>query len=165
MAMRRRWTQALDGLEVVIESVLGALMCAFTLIILLDVVFRYCLHVPLAWPAELSILLFQWMVFLGTPVALRRGLHFHVEAFVAWLPPNPRKMFALLVAVGILVAACVLVAVGWQLAMRTAGSMYTTLPVSHSLLYFSIIACGIFSAFFAVERISNTFASPPEAPV
>src|ERR1700722_2252421 len=99
--MRRRWTQALDGLEVVIESVLGALMCAFTLIILLDVVFRYCLHVPLAWPAELSILLFQWMVFLGTPVALRRGLHFHVEAFVAWLPPNPRKMFALLVAVGI----------------------------------------------------------------
>jgi TRAP-type C4-dicarboxylate transport system permease small subunit len=160
--MRRRWTQALDGLEIVIEGMLGALMCAFTLIILLDVVFRYCLHVPLAWPAELSILLFQWMVFLGTPVALRHGLHFHVEAFVAWLPEGPRRMLSLLVAVGILASACVLVFVGWQLAARTASSMYTTLPVSHSLLYFSIIASGIFSAVFAVERIFNTLISRPE---
>lgn len=137
-------------------------MCAFTLIILLDVIFRYCLHVPLAWPAELSILMFQWMVFLGTPVALRHGLHFHVEAFVAWLPPGLRKAFSLLVAVGILVSACVLVAVGRQLAMRTASSMYTTLPISHSLLYFSIIACGVFSAVFAVERLFNTLTLQPE---
>jgi TRAP-type C4-dicarboxylate transport system permease small subunit len=163
--MRRRWTQALNGLEIVIETVLGALMCAFTLVILLDVIFRYCLHVPLAWPAELSILMFQWMVFLGTPVALRHGLHFHVEAFIAWLPANLRKSFAVLVAVGILGAACVLAVVGWQLALRTAGSMYTTLPVSHSLLYFSIVACGIFTAIFAIERISNVFASNPETPI
>jgi TRAP-type C4-dicarboxylate transport system permease small subunit len=157
MAMRRRWTQALNGLETVIESVLGALMCAFTLIILLDVIFRYCLHVPLAWPAELSILMFQWMIFLGTPVALRHGLHFHVEAFISWMPVNLRKIVSLLVAAGILGAACVLVAVGWQLAAKTAGSMYTTLPVSHSLLYFSIVACGILTAIFAVERIFNAF--------
>jgi TRAP-type C4-dicarboxylate transport system permease small subunit len=162
MAMRRRLTQSLNGLEIVIETVLGALMCAFTLVILLDVIFRYCLHVPLAWPAELSILMFQWMVFLGTPVALRQGLHFHVEAFISWLPANLRKVFSLLVAVGILGAACVLVAVGWQLAVRTAGSMYTTLPVSHSLLYCSIVACGIFTAIFAAERISNVFLSKPE---
>jgi TRAP-type C4-dicarboxylate transport system permease small subunit len=158
MAMKRRCNQALNGLEMVIEAALGALMCAFTLIILLDVICRYCLHIPLAWPAELSTLMFQWMVFLGTPVALRHGLHFHVEAFIAWLPANPRKIVSLLVAAGILGAACVLVAVGWQLAARTAGSMYTTLPVSHSLLYFSIIACGIFTAIFAIERISNVFA-------
>jgi TRAP-type transport system small permease protein len=162
--MRRRWIQALDGLEIVIEAVLGALMCAFTLIILLDVIFRYCLHVPLAWPAELSILMFQWMVFLGTPVALRHGLHFHVEAFIAWLPANLRKGLSLLVAAGILGAACVLVAVGWQLALRTSGSMYTTLPVSHSLLYYSIIACGIFTAIFAAERISSAFVMNPETP-
>lgn len=158
MAMRQRCNQALNGLEIVIEAVLGALMCAFTLIILLDVVCRYFLHIPLAWPAELSTLMFQWMVFLGTPVALRHGLHFHVEAFTAWLPENLRRIVALLVAAGILGAACVLVAVGWQLAARTVGSMYTTLPVSHALLYFSIIACGIFTAVFAAERISNVFA-------
>jgi TRAP-type C4-dicarboxylate transport system permease small subunit len=161
MAMRQRWTHALNGLEIIIEAVLGALMCAFTLIILLDVICRYCLHIPLAWPAELSILMFQWMVFLGTPVALRHGLHFHVEAFTSWLPANQRKILALLVAAGILGAACVLVAVGWQLAVRTAGSMYTTLPVSHSVLYFSIVACGIFTAIFAAERISDAFVSKP----
>jgi TRAP-type C4-dicarboxylate transport system permease small subunit len=165
MAMRRQWTQALNGLEIIIEAVLGVLMCAFTLIILLDVIFRYFLHVPLAWPAELSILMFQWMVFLGTPVAFRRGLHFHVEAFSSWMPEYLRKVVALMVSAGVLGAACVLAAVGWQLAGKTAGSMYTTLPVSHSLLYFSIVACGILTAIFAVERISNAFSPTLETQI
>jgi TRAP-type C4-dicarboxylate transport system permease small subunit len=78
------------------------------------------------------------------------------------LPANLRKIASLLVAAGILGAACVLVAVGWQLAARTAGSMYTTLPVSHSVLYFSIIACGILTAVFAIERISNVFVPSAE---
>jgi TRAP-type C4-dicarboxylate transport system permease small subunit len=162
MAMRRRWTQALDGLEIAIEAVLGALMCAFTLIILLDVICRYCLHVPLAWPAELSIVMFQWMVFLGTPVALRRGLHFHVEAFISWMPASLRKVTSVLVAAGILGAAGVLVAVGWQLAIRTLDSMYTTLPISHALLYFSIVACGILTAVFATEHIARAIVPKPE---
>jgi TRAP-type C4-dicarboxylate transport system permease small subunit len=162
MAMRQRWSWGLDGLETVIRALLGALMCAFTLIILLDVICRYCLHVPLAWPAELSIVMFQWMVFLGTPLALKRGLHFSVEAFILWMPASARKVLAMLVAAGILGAAGVLVSVGWQLAMRTAASMYTTLPIPHSVLYFSIVACGILTAIFAIDHLLQALLPEPE---
>jgi TRAP-type transport system small permease protein len=143
----------LDAIEGCIKALVAAILVSFTLIILLDVVCRFGLHVPLAWPAELAIVLFQWQVFLGAPVVLRRGLHFHIDAFISLLLPSVQRLMSFLVAMIVLYAAVLLVVVGYQLAMRTAHSMYITLPMSHSVLYISMMVSGVLTAVFAVERV------------
>ena len=44
---------------------------------------RYVMHRPLVWTDELAGMLFLWLAMLGAAVALRRGAHMCMTAFVS----------------------------------------------------------------------------------
>ena len=43
---------------------------------------RYVFHQPIIWSDELASILFLWLAMLGSVVALRRGEHMRMTAFV-----------------------------------------------------------------------------------
>ena len=99
--------EALDRwLGLLTEIPAAGLVLADIVVLLAGVVARYVFHAPLVWSDELAGILFLWMSMLGAVVALRRGEHMRMTAFVAKASPGTRAfldVFALAASLAFLV--------------------------------------------------------------
>ena len=65
------------------EVAVVALVVAEVVLLGSSTVARYVFDAPLIWSDELATILFLWLAMLGAVVALRRGEHMRLTAFVA----------------------------------------------------------------------------------
>ncbi|MEC5423391.1 TRAP transporter small permease [Virgibacillus sp. C22-A2] len=56
-------------------------LLAIVIVVLMQIIFRYALNQPLVWSEEVARLLFIWLVFLGSALALQEQKHLTVEYF------------------------------------------------------------------------------------
>ncbi|MDM0034347.1 TRAP transporter large permease subunit [Variovorax sp. J22P271] len=103
------WRASLHGLDrwlgIATELPAAALVLADIVVLFTGVVARYVFHDPIVWTDELAGILFLWMSMLGAVVALRRGEHMRMTAFVAKASPGTRAfldVFALAAALAFL---------------------------------------------------------------
>lgn len=144
--------RALDWLERMIGFVAAMLVLAFTAIILVDVVCRYWLVYSLSWPAELTILLFQWTCFLGAALALRRGAHFGLDIVLNMLSPRHRTFATFLTLLLVAAANIVVMVASLPMIQKAQYSTYPTLPLSHSIVYYGVLVSSIVMLIFTVEQ-------------
>ncbi len=106
-AARNGPLQVLDQiLARTVELAAVALILLEIVILFSGVVARYVLHVPLVWTDELASILFLWLSMLGAVIALRRGQHMRMTAFIDRVSPDRRKLlegFALSASLAFLV--------------------------------------------------------------
>jgi TRAP-type C4-dicarboxylate transport system permease small subunit len=140
-------------LDKIVSHLAGLTLAAFTAVILLEVVCRYWLHIALSWPSEASILLFQWMVFLAAPVALRQGLHFTVDALVVTLPEVMQRILAVLAAAVALATGITLAFYGYRMILRSWDTTYPTLPVSAATPFIGLALSGVLIGLFALQSL------------
>jgi TRAP-type transport system small permease protein len=81
------------AINLLAETLVGALMAVMILDIFVQVVFRYGLESSLSWSEELARYLFVWVIFVGASVAVRRGQHIALTAITGALP-EPFHFFA-----------------------------------------------------------------------
>jgi tripartite ATP-independent transporter DctM subunit len=95
-----------DRLEAVVGGTVqwcaAALVVACMIVLFAGVFSRYVLHNSLDWSDELASILFLWLAMLGSVLALRRGEHMRMTA---WVSSFPAKRQAFYEALGI--AACI----------------------------------------------------------
>src|SRR6266850_1894956 len=83
--------------EALAAAIFGLIVC----IALIQVFCRYVINYSLSWSEEAQIFGHIWIVFLGIPIAYRRGAHLYIETFCDKLPPGPRSVFNLLLAIAL----------------------------------------------------------------
>ncbi len=85
---RRGWFDHLiNGFAIVA----GAMMCALTVLICLDVAARYLRLCPMPWSLEVAEYSLLVLTFLGTPWVLVTGGHISIDILVDRLAPVPRR--------------------------------------------------------------------------
>lgn len=100
------------------EGVLTLLLASMTLLVFVEVVFRFGLQQGIKWAQELTLLLSGWMVLFGVSYGVKVGSHIGVDALVKLLPPLARRLVSL-VAVGLCLAYCGLFLTGgWAYIAR-----------------------------------------------
>jgi TRAP-type C4-dicarboxylate transport system permease small subunit len=149
-------------LEHAVAAVAATLLATFTVIILIDVVCRYLLHIAVPWATELTVLLFQWTIFLGSPLALRRGLHFGLGLVVPKYWPRSDRWMRGLVATVVLGASGLLFVLGIEMTQRTWHSTYPTLPLSHGVVNVGIAVSAFLMILFGLEQLYLVFKRAPE---
>jgi tripartite ATP-independent transporter DctM subunit len=95
------------GLGRVVEAAAAAIVVAELVLLGVATTARYAFNSPLTWSDELATVLFIWLSMLGSVVALRRGEHMRLTAFVRGLSPTWRARvdaFALMLVCTVLVA-------------------------------------------------------------
>lgn len=101
------WLVAMDRvLGRCVELIAVTLILLEVVILFSGVVARYVLHVPLVWTDELASILFLWLSMLGAVIALRRGQHMRMTAFIDRVSPHIRLLlegFALSASMAFLV--------------------------------------------------------------
>jgi len=74
-------------------SVCAAILIAIEIAILFTgVLSRYFLNAPIVWVDEVASILFLWLASFGAAVALHRGEHMRMSAFVAKLSPSQQEV-------------------------------------------------------------------------
>jgi TRAP-type C4-dicarboxylate transport system permease small subunit len=98
-----------------IEAACAVAVVALTVTVSLQVFNRFVLKTPLAWSEDLAMLLFQWVVFLGAALGVKRLRHFGIELVVRKFPETMRHRVELLTPVVMAIVALVMIVQGWTI--------------------------------------------------
>lgn len=83
---------AFKVMDKILFWIVALLFGVMTLVIFLQVIFRYILLAPLPWSEELARYLFIWITFLGGTLAARKGNHIGMEMLQNALPGRSKAI-------------------------------------------------------------------------
>ena len=148
--MNRLFAAIDRGVEWLVASIFGVIV----VIALIQVFNRFALNSSLSWSEEAQIFGHIWIVFLGIPIAYRRGAHLFIETFRDKYPPLLRAAFDLLVEVMWAAFALSLMVLGYQVARVAALQQSPGLEVPMSYPYYAMVAGGAYLALVALRRLA-----------
>lgn len=116
------------------------LLVAMTLVTFAQVFFRFVIVHSLPWSEEFSRYALVWASFLGASIALKRGLHIGVEAFVAKLPKEMRRFIYLLTLMIIILFLLVVIVKGFEMAFFNMKQSSPAMRIPMGFPYLAIPA-------------------------
>lgn len=128
------------------------LIVAMTAVTFAQVFFRFVIVHSLPWSEEFSRYSLVWASFLGASIALKRGLHIGVEAFVAKLPKEKRRLIYL-ITLGIIALFLIVVIIkGVQMA---AFNMRQSSPAMRIPMGFPYLAIPVGSFIMVIHLLDE----------
>lgn len=121
------------------------LVSVMTLIVFLQVVYRYALKQPLYWSEEVARYLFVWISIVGAALGLQKRGHFGLDLFCRMLPTRGRRFMEFLIYLLMGLVVFVILVQGILLVEKTTlqdspamgismGWAYACLPVGAALM-------------------------------
>lgn len=153
----RGWRSALGpldhGLGLMVETLAGALVLAEVALLLSGVIARYVFHAPLVWSDELASILFLWLSMLGAVVALRRGEHMRMTAFVAKASPGARAFLDVFAVAAALAFLLLIAHPAYEYASEEAVIVTPALEISNAWRAFALPVGTVLMALICVLRL------------
>lgn len=125
-----------------------------TVVTFAQVFFRFVIIHSLPWSEEFSRYALVWTSFLGASIALKRGLHIGVEAFVAKLPEEKRRLIYLVTLIIINIFLLVVMIKGFQMA---SFNMRQSSPAMRIPMGFPYLAIPIGSLLMVIHLLDELF--------
>lgn len=149
--MREFFVQVDQVIAVVVRWIIIVMMAMMTILVFLQVLFRYLFGTPLGWSEEVARFAFVWLSFLGAAILVRSDGHIRVSLFVDYLPTAGwivaravQYAGALLCIVIFFIGGLGLARAEWsQLAPATQlqmGYVYVVIPVAATLMLVWVFA-------------------------
>jgi TRAP-type C4-dicarboxylate transport system permease small subunit len=151
----KRYSAFLNKLDKVILAILAALAAAMVIIMLYQIVLRYCFNSANVWAEELTRFMFVWMTTLGASVAIRHNVHLRVDLVVDFLKPRSRFILQIVTYTLILLFLIYLCQLGFDLMSRTMINKSAGLRVPMAVPYSAIPFGCIFMILSCIEFIAS----------
>lgn len=152
------YSQFLDVLEKISKGLVAVMFSAMTLIMIYQVVLRYCFHASNVWSEEISRYLFVYIVLIASFLAIRNYSHLQVDVLINSLSPRAKcRATILCTAVG-LVFLIALTYAGVTHCMYTYHSISPALKTSMIYFYASIPIGGMLMILASIEVIGKQIA-------
>jgi TRAP-type C4-dicarboxylate transport system permease small subunit len=136
-----RWT---------VTGLLGVMIVPVTL----QILSRYTGLIPrYIWTEEAARFCFIWIVMLGAMIAVREGTHFEVDVLPLPTSPRAEAIMRLLVALLMLVFACVFVWYGWAYAAFGWTQTSELTGINMVFIHVAYLVTGLSWVAFLGERI------------
>lgn len=140
-----------ERLNTIVKHTSGILTAGISVLVFLEVLFRYVLDQPLDWSEEMSTFAFAWMCLLGASVGLRYDEHPRLDIFFSRFPRTVQKVARIIINFAIIFMLVVLLIYGYKLTVmmrmqRTAALgysisfVYAVLPVSAFIMLVHMVA-------------------------
>jgi TRAP-type C4-dicarboxylate transport system permease small subunit len=132
-------------------EIIAALFATFfTILVFLQVMFRYCFKSPISWAEELTMLTFQWCVFLGAAIAVRHGIHFKLDFLTRHFSTKIKFCAEIFSSLIIAIVALTMVLKGWNMVLLTKNSLFATFKLSRGIAYAAIPVSGILIMIYLI---------------
>ena len=146
-ALRNMLTKMEKAVDKGVEVVCCSLLLGITVLIFVQVIFRYALQNSISWSEELTRYMMIWAVFLAAGYVLNKGAHANIDMLVNMFPPRVKALLAKGSLLLIMVFSWVVIRYGLVL-MRIGGRqsssalevpmvyVYLAIPIGGALLLF-----------------------------
>ena len=148
-------------LDRLIEAACAIAVVALTVIVSLQVFNRFVLKAPLAWSEDLAMLLFQWVVFLGASLGVKRMRHFGIELVVRKFPVRMRHWVELATPVVMAIVALVMIVQGWTLLSFNRTRTFPTMDLTYTWAFLPIPLAGVLILIYLVQMEINRWSGKP----
>ena len=144
-----------------VENLLTGILIADTLIIFLQVIFRYVLGSPLGWSEQICRLLFLWGVMVGIPVVFYNKADMLFDLLYNMFPFKVRKLLGSLFSlIGMGFSAFYFVC-GVQLVMKTGMRMTSGIKMPVNVLYVAQPVCAALLLLVFIDRLVGVLKTAP----
>ena len=123
-----------------------------SVIVLLQVFFRFVIYVPFPWSEELARYLMIWMGMLGSFLAMRRGRHIGVTVIVERLPLHLQGIITFFIRIVLIAFLCIIAKEGLSLALFNAAQNSPAMEVP---MVFPYLAIPVGAALMIVQLITD----------
>ncbi|MCB1486612.1 MAG: TRAP transporter small permease [Bauldia sp.] len=150
------------AIDRLVEAIVIACFFAIVVVGAAQIFNRYFLNLSLSWSEEFQRYGQIWMVFLGIPVAYRRGMHIGMDTLHAMLPQKDRRYYVLVIDLLWMVLAVALLIGTFQLMRVLQFQRSPGLGLPMSYVYGGVLGGGFYMAFVGLRRIvANLAGNPP----
>ncbi|MEI3347983.1 MAG: TRAP transporter small permease [Dysosmobacter sp.] len=141
-----------ENLEKMLCVVFLALM---SIIIVLQVFFRYVLNNSLSWSEELARYLFIWMIYVGISYGVKLDKHICVDAVYTFMPKGIKRGYAIVAYVLFLIFAVAIIyygilVVGMQI---TSGQVSPAMGLPMQYVYVAPVVGMVLTVIRLVQKI------------
>jgi TRAP-type C4-dicarboxylate transport system permease small subunit len=143
-----------------VEWLVAAFLAVILMIALIQVGNRFVINSSLSWSEEAQIFGHIWVVFLGIPIALRRGSHLYIETYCDMLPARARLVFDVCVELLWAAFGVSLTVLGWMVASVAHMQESPGLEMPMSWPYGAMVVGGAYLTLVAARRLAAIFWRP-----
>jgi len=143
-----------------IEGFCALLMVVLTVTVFIQVFNRFVLQTPLAWSEDLAMLLYQWVVFVGAALGVKRVRHFGIELVVRQFPERLRHRVELLTPLMMLIVAVVMIAQGYTLVKINFNRTFATMDLSYIWAFLPIPLGGVLIVIYLIQLEIRRWREP-----
>jgi TRAP-type C4-dicarboxylate transport system permease small subunit len=150
-------------LDRLIEAACATAVVALTVIVTLQVFNRFVLKTPLAWSEDLAMLLFQWVVFLGAALGVKRMRHFGIELVVRRFPERLRHAVELLTPAVMAIVALVMIVQGWTILTFNTTRVFSSMDLTYIWAFLPIPLSGVLILVYLAQMEVDRWRGKPPA--
>ena len=118
------------------ECIVAPLMALMSILVFLQVLSRFALHIPMPWIEELMRICFIWTIMLSASIGIKRKAHLGVTMLMTALPRSAQAVFFYFGTLVIIGTCCVFIYATWDIIMmqKASNQSLITMPAP---IYFS----------------------------
>ncbi len=147
-------------LGIVVEAAAALLILAEVCLLGWSTTARYVFDAPLPWSDELASTLFLWLSMLGAVVALRRGQHMRLTAFVRGLSPAQRARVDALALMLVAATLLTMIVPTWQHVASQFDSFTPVLGVNQSIREAALFIGVVLMLMTAIDTLVQNASLP-----
>ena len=127
-----------------------------TIVVFLQVVFRYVWALPLYWSEEMARYLFVWLSVLGAALGVQKGGHFSLDFFYRMMPESNKKFMRGIVYLLMEAVVLIILVQGIHLVQKTSLQESPAMAVSMAWAYASLpVGAGLMAIHLLVIFIKD----------
>lgn len=156
----------LDWYRKIVLFITSTSLVIMSLLVILQVVFRYVFNSSLAWTESLAIYMQVYITFLGAAIALRKGMHVGIDFLLLKLKEKMRLRVIMFNYSLVALFSLVLLVGGTQVVLQQISYGQTIplfIPMPMFIVYVAIPLGGLFmfieSIVYIVERYKDSCSS------
>ncbi|MEG2185084.1 MAG: TRAP transporter small permease [Cloacibacillus sp.] len=133
------------------EYIVALLLFVLTMAIFVSVLERFVFHFGITWIEEFARYLSVWAAFIGSALAVTKGAHIGIEAFVQILPEPIRKIEDLAVNLVGMAFAITVTVIGTKFLFKlsSTGQLSPALGIPISWAYAAVpVGCGLMALHY-----------------
>ncbi len=142
--------------DTILDASLLVTLATMSLIVAINVFFRFVLNASIYWGDELALVLFVWLTFLGAAVSIREREHYAFNYFSGKLKGKALRNYILLRDCLTVIAILVLLYYSGQVTLQINAWIMPAMEISRSLVYGAAPVGCLFMLYYMALRFTST---------
>jgi TRAP-type C4-dicarboxylate transport system permease small subunit len=143
------------GLVSVLRILIVVLAASLLTLMLIQVIFRYFLHIPSPWSEDLARLALVWCTFLAASLGIRNLEHPQIDILTKHFPKTIQAVLEIIIYFAIIGFGFILVYFGSLFAWATRIDHYTSLQYPKNLFYWPGPVGGFLFMVYSCKHIAD----------